>query len=209
MALFGEKAGEMGVTIESPAVMPDPVHLFVQAPPVPAPHFTQGQLTRHASWARHARRWCHRFPLCGGEAMRAHLSVTFGKLCLASPGMISAANDGVALHVPPGRNRAPSALAARDRHGRSDRESWPGPARTIRWDGGKDIRAPGMKKPLAKRKQTERFAHFTEPGSQAVQDVAERRDRPCQRFSSGSRRVRGGVAGRRRSKRLRWTGASP
>jgi len=47
--LFGEKAGEMGVTIESLEVMPDHVHLFVKASPVLAPHVIVGQLKGYTS----------------------------------------------------------------------------------------------------------------------------------------------------------------
>ena len=47
--LFGEKAGEMGVTIESLEVMPAHVHLFVKASPVLAPHFIVGQLKGYTS----------------------------------------------------------------------------------------------------------------------------------------------------------------
>jgi len=47
---------------------------------------------------------------------------------------------------------------------------------------GKYISAHRMKKHLTKLKKTERFAHFTELGSQAVQDVAERQDTAYQRF---------------------------
>ena len=78
--LFGEKAGEMGVTIASLEVMPDHVHLFVKASPVLAPHFIVGQLTGHESCARNSRRLCHGFPLCGREAITSNLSVTFRKM---------------------------------------------------------------------------------------------------------------------------------
>ena len=47
---------------------------------------------------------------------------------------------------------------------------------------GKYISAHRMKTHLTKLKKTERFAHFTELGSQAVQDVAERQDKAYQRF---------------------------
>ena len=96
--------------------------------------------------------------------------------------MISAANDGVDLQVPHVRNQAESTLASKDRYCRSDLESLLGRAKTILSDEGKYISAHRMKKHLTKLKKTERFAHFTELGSQAVQDVAERQDTAYQRF---------------------------
>ena len=47
--LFGEKAGEIGVTIESLEVMLADVDLFVKASPVLAPHFIVGQLKGYTS----------------------------------------------------------------------------------------------------------------------------------------------------------------
>ena len=51
--------------------------------------------------------------------------------------MISAANEGVDLQVPPGRHQAESTRAPKDRHGGSDLESWPGLAKAIRSGDGK------------------------------------------------------------------------
>ena len=47
--LLEEKAARLGVGIESMAVNPDHVHLFVSAPPTLAPHFIVGQLKGYTS----------------------------------------------------------------------------------------------------------------------------------------------------------------
>lgn len=47
--LFGEKAEELGVTMEALKIMPEHVHLIVKPPPVLTPHFVIGQFKGHAS----------------------------------------------------------------------------------------------------------------------------------------------------------------
>lgn len=42
--LLGDKAEDIGITIESMEVMPDHVHLFVKASPVNSPHYIVQQL---------------------------------------------------------------------------------------------------------------------------------------------------------------------
>ena len=43
LGLFGKKAGELGLTTASLEGMPDHVHVFVKAPPVPVLHCISGQ----------------------------------------------------------------------------------------------------------------------------------------------------------------------
>jgi putative transposase len=44
IVLYNEKAGELGVTMETVEVMPNHVHLFVSTSPVPALYFLSGQM---------------------------------------------------------------------------------------------------------------------------------------------------------------------
>jgi putative transposase len=47
--LLIEKAGRIGVTIETMEIMPDHVHLFVKASPILAPHYIVQQLKGYTS----------------------------------------------------------------------------------------------------------------------------------------------------------------